>query len=107
MLDFDPLTRESVWMDYNDSDETVRIIHHQDVTPIIERNKAFANDDDKTKRGIKKGWWHYASIPNTLIVKWKQELGIDLFDRNDQKKVMKLLKQPEYKFLRTTSKVHG
>lgn len=107
MLDFDPLTRESVWMDYDDTDDSVRIIHEQDVVPILERNKAMANDCDFTKRGIRESWWKYASIPNTLIIKWKNELGINVFDKNHEKAVFKLLNSPEYQFLRTTHKKHG
>ena len=76
------------------------------MTAIIEANKALQNSDSFTRKGIKAGWWEYANIPNILIEKWKNELGVDVFNKDHQKKVYSLLNQPEYRYLKTTTKMH-
>ena len=106
LLDFDPLTRESVWFEMND-DGIVTLHQEQDMTHIIEANKMMANDDEYTRTGIKSDWWHYARVPNNIIHKWLVEENINFFDKNDRKKVFKKLNDPEYKYLRVTDKKHA
>lgn len=106
LLDFNPLTGESVTFEYN-PDDTMRITHNQDVSAILSANRDLANNDELTARGIKKDMWHYATIPNILIQKWKQEKGVDVFDKAHRKKVFSLLNSPEYAYLKTTRKHHG
>ena len=72
LIDRDPITGEAVWYEYKASDDSATITHEQNVQPIIERNLAAQNDDDKTKRGIKNDWWKYAEIPNIVWIKWRQ-----------------------------------
>jgi len=107
LLDYDPLTRESVYVDYL-GDGVMELYHEQDCRPIIEANKSRQADKTKFKRQMRKpsDIWHYASIPNIVIHKWKKELGVNLFDRNHEKKVMELLNSPDYKWLRTSDKKH-
>ena len=109
LLDYDPLTKESVYVDYL-GDGVMELYHEQDTRAIIEQNKARQADKTKFKRQMrKKGGdvWHYATIPNIVILKWKKELGVDLFNKNDEKKVMSLLNSPDYKWLRTSDKKHA
>jgi hypothetical protein len=89
-----------------ESDKTV-VIREQDASLIIEANKVLQNNDDLTKGGIKNSWWHYAQIPNIVIEKWKSEHGVDLFNKDHQKAVFKLLNDPQYKYLKTTTKYHA
>lgn len=105
LLDFNPLTGESVFMQ-TDNDQ-MRIVHEQDVTSIIDGNKRLANDPQITRDGIKNDMLLYASIPNTLIVKWKQELGLDVFNKAHRNRLFKLLNSPEYKYLKTTTLTHN
>ena len=106
LLDRNPLTGETVWHEYNASANATIITHEQDVSPLLEKNVIAANDDDKTKRGIKNDWWKYAVIPNIIAMKWKQEKGVDIFNRDHQQAMFKLLNDPEYRYLKATSKHH-
>jgi hypothetical protein len=103
-LDYNPLTGESCYMHF--SGDSFRIINEQNVTPIIDANKRLANNESLTRKGIKKDLLHYACVPNIVILKWKQELGVDLFNRAHRKKVFSLLNSPEYKYLKTTTITH-
>jgi hypothetical protein len=107
LIDHNPITGEAVWYTFDRASEQAVITHEQDVRPILERNKIAANDTDKTKRGIKQDWWKYASIPNVVLIDWKQRLGVDFDNPNHQKKIFQLLNSPEYQYLKSTSKHHG
>lgn len=106
LLDFNPLTGEACYFE-TESDGSILIHNVQTIDHILERNKRLANDNDTTKKGIKKDWWKYASIPNAVILKWQKELGVDVFDHNHKKKVFQLLNDPEYRHLKTTYAKHA
>lgn len=106
VLEHDPLTGITTYFDYIHETDTTVIERVQDVEPILETNKILQNDDDITKQGIKDSWWKYATIPNIIIEKWLSEHGVNLYDRNHQKAVFKLLNDPQYRYLKTTAKMH-
>jgi hypothetical protein len=108
LLDYNPISGESVIF-HDNHDGTFNIEHLQSravIDALIDANKELANDTTLTRRGMKKDWWKYATIPNIIILKWKKELGVDIFNRNDKKKMFELLNDPEYKFLKTTHATH-
>ena len=106
LIDRDPLTGEAVWYEYKAADDSATITHTQDVAPLLERNRVQAADSDLTAKGIKRDFWRYASIPNIVWLKWKQEKGVDIFDPAHRKAMFALLNDPEYRLLKTTEKHH-
>jgi hypothetical protein len=50
--------------------------------------------------------WHYARVPNAIILEMKQKHGVDFFDRNDSKRMFALL-NTEYSRFKTTEKKHN
>jgi hypothetical protein len=106
IVDYDPITGISTWFDYHHETDMAVVTSMQDVDSILDRNKTLSNDESYTKKGFKNDWWHYATIPNILIEKWKLEEGIDVFNRNHDKAVWKKLNSPEYKYLKTTARYH-
>lgn len=106
LLDFNPLTGEKVWFQYSEHDDSMAITHEQDVTPAVEVAHHFATDSNYTRKGIKNDWWHYAKVPNTIILKMKQEDGVDFFDRNHAKRMFELL-NTKYKAFKVTSGHHS
>ena len=107
LIDRDPFTGEAVWYEFNHATEHAIITHEQDTSRIIEANKTDSNDDDRTKAGIKRDWWHYARVPNVVILEWKQKYGVDFYNRNHRKRVFELLNHPDYRLLKTTNKFHS
>lgn len=97
ILDYNPFTGETVTMQYNHSDDSLTIGHHQDCTNIIEANKRSVFEANHSVQ-MKKDWIKYASVPNILILKWKKELGVDFFttDPTEWKKVMALINSRDY-----------
>lgn len=71
----------------------------QDTTPYLEENKR-ARNDFQSRRGapLRK----VAEIPNIVVEQWLKE-GINIFDRNDAKKVQQKLNSNEFAYLRTST----
>ena len=106
VLEYDPLTGITTYFDYAAETDTTIISREQDVSHILDANKALQNDDQVTKDGIRDSWWHYAQIPLVVIEKWLNEHGVDAFNKDHQKAVYRLLNDPQYKYLKTTAKMH-
>jgi hypothetical protein len=76
------------------------IVHRgADVEPVLELNKALATSGDgyTPSREMRRA----ASIPLAVVEKWKNELGVDVMNRDHWPKVRQLLNSSEYLFLRT------
>jgi hypothetical protein len=107
IVDHDPLTGITTLMEYHaDTDITV-VSREQDVEPYLEMNKALQNDPEYSRKGMKEGWWHYAFYPDVVIEKFRREHGVDIFNPDHAKKKFELLNRPEYKYLKTTTKMHN
>lgn len=70
----------------------------QDVEPYLEANKR-ARDNFKVQRGSRLR--KVAEVPNVVAEQWMR-MGVNIFDRNDAKKVQALLNSNEYAYLRTS-----
>lgn len=105
LLDYNNITGLQTWYSI-DSDGTEQIEYVGDAEPVLEFNKALQNNNEATKNGIKQGFWHYASIPAGLQMKWLVEEGIDVYNKDHMPRVLKKLQDPEFRYLKTTTKVH-
>lgn len=106
LFSHDPLTGLTVWFDYNELTDETTLQYEQDVEPLLEENKILANDDAYTKQGFKDEMWRYASIPAAIQMKWLIEEGLDVYDDNAWPQIFAKLNDPQYRYLKTTSKVH-
>ena len=70
-----------------------------DVEANLEINKALysLNDGYSPSRELRRA----ASIPMSIVEKWKNELGIDVFNPDHLPAVRQLLNSSEYLYLRT------
>lgn len=101
LLDFDSLTGVATYHHYDHHTKQTIIEEVQDVSPFIERNKQAQIND--TKQGIKENWWHVASIPIGVQYQWMKEHGVNIWDKNHKKAMFKLLNDPDYRYLKTTT----
>lgn len=104
IVDYDPITGITTTFDYDHSTDLTIVGREQDVEAALENNKRLQNDEQYSKDGIRDSWWHEAFIPNIIIEKWKAEYGVDVFNKNDIQRVKKLLNDPQYRYLKTTTK---
>lgn len=86
--------------------EQFTISHHQDPKAAIEVAKARAKQlrESKTTKGPMR---QVAEIPLTLIYKWLQDDGLDVFNPEHGNRLRKKLDSREYRYLRTDNTVLG
>lgn len=93
-------TEQGVSWYYAEDDENIYIGSSQDPTPVIEQNLANFNSgatgwtSDKTFR-------HIGSVPVGVIESWKAD-GVDLYDENCAKEVIRRMNSSEYRLLRSS-----
>lgn len=102
LISYDPITKTAHWHHYDPVTKQTTVETTQDVRANLEHNKRLALTPEYQSRGRKMDHFHFAHIPNNVIAKLKQDLGLDVFNRDDLKKIEILLQRdPEYKYLRT------
>lgn len=88
-----------------DGNEMTAVVEHvQDVQPLIDRNSEYANLG-ATDAGIKRGLWHYASIPLTVVVEMRNK-GINVYNPDHRRRVFQEI-NTHYPYLKTTHKTHS
>jgi hypothetical protein len=80
------------------SEPRVIVTRTQDCTPILERNKALANDGDGYSPS--REFRRVASVPNVVVEQWLNE-GINIFDPDHWPEIRRRLNDPDNRFLRT------
>jgi hypothetical protein len=76
--------------------------HDDDVSPTLERNKALQKEPQKSE-----SFHHIASIPAIVIEKWITEENVPVLSMPSyefQRFIRRKLRDPEWAFLKTTSK---
>lgn len=106
LISYDPLTGLETYHSYDDLTDKTIISYEADSSPIIETNKLMQNDDHYSKKGIKDEFWHFASIPVMVQMDWLINHGVDILKKEDAPKVFKLLNDPDYRYLKTTTGRH-
>jgi hypothetical protein len=106
LLDFNPLSGEAVWFQYDQHSDQMTVTHEQDVSRHLDYAHERSADGNYTRKGIKNDVWHYAHVPNVVIMEMKSKHGVDFFDKNHAKRVFELL-NTEYKHCKTTDRTHN
>ena len=80
--------------------DTFTINKTQDVTGHLQYNQRLANEIGKDIRSDT--YNRVASIPASLIVKWKWEEGLDVYNPDHSKRLAAKLNSSEFRHLRTS-----
>ncbi len=95
-----------VWFHHDPIEKKNTIAYeHHDLEPILDYAKALRSATEYSKRGIKKGWWHYLTIPNIVIAKLRFEYGLDVWNKNHQKRIFEVINR-DFPYLKTTDGKH-
>lgn len=104
LLSYDPHTGTKEIFE-GEGNGKFKIYTEQDCEKIVRFNKACQNEPTLKQNGIKNDFYHFARVPNTVLVEWKTKYGIDWNRKEDLPRIEKLLKSPDYKYLRTVDKI--
>jgi hypothetical protein len=108
VLDHDPLSGVTEIFHYDELTKDVHVETRQDVTPILDQNKEFQNDDSYWKEGVKNDMAHFATIPILVQLEWLNKYGPenDPMRKGNERLLFRLLNSPDYRYLKTTNKIH-
>lgn len=102
LFDYDPMTGITEYFHYDEKSGKWAIETVQDVELLLDLNKAKQNNTDYSKDGMKREWWHVATIPPVIQLKWLREDGIDIYNKDHWPRVKQKLNDPDWKYLRTS-----
>jgi len=103
LLEYDPMTKTSTWFEGNGKGG-FHICQTQDVEAILKHTKRLANDSSYKREGIKSDWYHFATVPTTVLHEILVKYHLDWANKDDLPKIEKIL-QRDYKALLTVDKV--
>ena len=95
-----------VWFHHDpiEKKNTIQYKHH-DLEPTLEYAKALRLASEYTRNGIKRDWWHYCHIPVIVIMELRMKYGLDVYNKNHQKRVFEVINR-DYPYLKVTEKSH-
>jgi hypothetical protein len=79
--------------------ETYTIETIQDISPLLDANKAQQNEGFNKRSDM----WHAASIPAVVQLEWLTKFGVDMHDKNHWPAVKRLLNSSDYAHLRRSN----
>ena len=79
------------------------VIYEQDVQTHLDYSAALRQETNRCQEGRKEGLWHVAFVPDSVILKMRFEDGVNFYDKNQRKQVLKLL-ESKYPKTKTTHK---
>lgn len=103
LLEYDPVTKITTWFE-GDGTGKFKVAQEQDVKFVIERNKILANNPEYKRKGIKEDWYHFATVPITILHDILVKHNLDWANNDDLPKIEKIL-QRDYKKLLTVNRV--
>lgn len=104
LLSYDRFSKIKTFHDYDHATKKTHISEEQDAQPILEINKKLRSTPEYRQHGYKEDMMHFARIPNNIVVEWKKKYNVDVFNRDDEKKVERLL-NGDYKYLKTVDRI--
>lgn len=104
-FEYDPLTGIRTDLAWSESQQKMTVIRTADVEPVLDFAKGKANELGLNRKDIQEGWWLYAKIPPIVIVQMRTK-GINVFDKNDQKRMFEEL-NTHYPWLKCTTGNEG
>jgi len=103
LLDFDADSGVMTYHHYDEGSDQTHIEVVQDAAPFLRINEMKRNDDAYKRHGMKNDMLHVASIPIGVQAEWLTKYGVNIHNKDHQPKVTRLLNDPNYRYLRTTT----
>tara|TARA_R100001460_G_scaffold22884_4_gene46482 strand:+ start:286 stop:585 length:300 start_codon:yes stop_codon:yes gene_type:complete len=86
---------------WHEPTKEMAIEHVENLQPLIDSNKKLQQEDHHISDEFRLS----ARIPMTVYYEWKNKFGVDMFNPNHKDGVRKLINSPEYRYLKTTSRI--
>lgn len=87
-----------------DGESSITVYKVQDVSALLDRN-AYLRNTGATDIGVKKGLWHYASVPLVVQYELLSKYGLNFQNKEHTDRIFQVINR-DYPYLKTTSKNH-
>ena len=104
-VEYDPFTGVTETNHVDEDRGAVIVTKSQDVEPLLDHTKALRNAG-ATDSGIKRGLWHYCSIPVPVQYEMLTKHGINIHNKDHWPRMFELI-NTDYPYLKTTNKTHA
>lgn len=99
VFDYCPFT--GIRTDYEDTEDGgFQLRYTQDTEPVLEMNK-IKRSAGRDYYAKDKDMWRVASIPIGIQMEWLTKFGVDVYNPDHEHKVVQLLNDPDYRYLKT------
>lgn len=105
LFDHDSASGLTTWFEHDPVQDVVTLSYEQDLSGFLDVLKQKRNNEEATRQGIKKGMWHYATLPAAAIIALKAK-GIDVFNPSHTKALLKAINQ-DFPACKVTAKHHS
>lgn len=103
--DYDPNTGLHEINVSDDASDILTVHKYQDLTALLDRNAELRNTG-ATDGGIRKGLWHYASVPIGIQYELLAKYGLNFHNKNHTSRIFDVINR-DYPLLKTTNKHHS
>ncbi len=94
------------WFVHDPIAKTNTIIYeNHDLEPVLDYTHALRQAAEYSRKGIKKGWWHYLHLPNIIIAKLRFEYGLDVWNENHKQRIFEVINR-DFAYLKVTEGYH-
>lgn len=105
LLDIKPDGTE-VWFEHDPITKTnTKYYKYPDLEIVTDYCKALRLSSEYSKRGIKKSWWHYSFIPDSIILKLRMEHKLDIYNKDHAAAIGRIIER-DYPYLKVTEGFH-
>lgn len=104
LIEIDPWTATKTYHDYDHSTNTTYITQEQDVELTLKQTRQMRNNPSYQPRGRKEEHYHFARVPNSVLVELMQKYNLDWSRKEDMPRIEKVLER-DYKYLLTVDKI--
>ncbi len=96
LLSRDPLTGIETYY-HDNQDGKIHLETVQDLEPYLRANKELQKETFDKRKEV----WPVATVPNTILLKWAHEAGVDFGSKEHGEVIKKRLNDPDNRAFRT------
>ena len=104
-FEYDPTTGIRTDLRFNEHDQTMSVIRTADCSQVVDWARQTANEVGMNRHDMHESWWLYAKLPPIVMLQMRAK-GINVFDKNDQKRMFAEI-NTHYPWLKCTTGNEG
>jgi hypothetical protein len=104
LVSYNPVTGLQTNHVYDQSTGKTHIENVQDCSKIVDYCQKLANNSEYKRQGIKSDYYHFATVPNIILLELKQKYNLDWTKKHDLLAIERVLAR-DYRKLLTVNRI--